>query len=699
MKLRTQLILAFIILAVVPLSGLTVYSYLTSVNAFKKAAAAEAMEFSSELERRSERVRQVINEEVDNVLRLHYDELVSSDYADLSPATEKAMSRFYSDMEGVAPYIKSLKIAVPGNESAESASGEGEVTPGRGARPSSMILSFASRASASENGSAGSSTVKPSVTPGNDEVPGRPFFFRDIPGNPPGFDQNPGQEISSPRVSSPGSPDTREFIREMVFNQLAGSKAIKNTFSNGNPADQGEVNLPNLYTPPIGPTQTEASYITRDRNFNFDVPLSIGSNNGLLKADINGPMLMKEVMQATMRDGDIPFVLDSEGKIITADESHLDLLNLLSLKVGTYTRVDETSGEWMISAREIPRSGRTVGILRPVSGELQAIKKTALINSSFGLAACVLALLSIYPLSKSFTHQLGELMSGVNRLSRGDLDARVPVTTGNEFGQLAASFNQMAVDLKLNQEDMLKHAGLKKELELCREIQKGLLPGSPMKRNRAELQGISIPAREVGGDFFNYFALPENRTALLIGDVSGKGVPAALLMANIQARLQARLPLGTRLSLMAEELDNEIFNSTVPENYLTLFAGILDYEGAKLKWVNAGHNTQYVLRRNGELTNLHSTGRPLGLLPGGGYTEAETKLEEGDTLFLFTDGLTDAENENGDFFGEERLEEIFKQQAGRPVSEILITVEKAIRDHCGKTLATDDATMLVLRTG
>ncbi len=699
MKLRTQLILAFLILAVLPLSGLTVYSYMTSVNAFKKAAAAEAMEFSSELERRSERVRQVINEEVDNVLRLHYDELVSSDYANLSPATEKAMSRFYSDMEDVAPYIKSLRIAVPGKESSKSASGEGEEVPGRVERPSSMILSFADRAAVSENSSSGSSTTKSSGSPGNGEAAGRPFFFRDIPGRISGFDQNSEPGISAPRVTSPGSPDTREFIREMVFNQLSGSQAKNRIFNNGNSADQGRASLPNLYTPPIGPTRTESSYITRDRNFNFDAPLSIGSGDGLLKADINGPLLMKEVMQATMRDGDIPFVLDSEGKVITADESHMDLINNLSLSVGTYTRVDETAGEWMISAREIPRSGRTVGILRPVSGELRAIKKTALINSSFGLAACILALLSIYPLSKSFTHQLGALMSGVNRLSRGDLDARVPVTTGNEFGQLAASFNQMAVDLKLNQEDMLKHEGLKKELELCREIQKGLLPGSPLKRNRAELQGISIPAREVGGDFFNYFALPENNTALLIGDVSGKGVPAALMMANIQAMLQARLPLGTSLSQMAEELDNEIFNSTLPENYLTLFAGILDYEGSKLKWVNAGHNTQYILRRDGELTHLYSTGRPLGLLPGGGYTEAETKLEEGDTLFLFTDGLIDAENEYGDFFGEERLEEIFRQQSGKSVNEILVTVEKAIRDHCGKTLATDDATMLVLRTG
>lgn len=698
MKLRTQLILAFILLAVVPLSGITVYSYLTSVNAFKKAAEAEAVEFSSELERRSERVRQVINEEVDNVLRLHYDDLVGSDYADLSPDTEKAMSRFYQDIEGIAPYIRSLEIAVPEKDSAKTDTGSADDAPGGYRRPSSMILSFADRAAANGNGRTGTPAMKPSGEPGNGEVPGRPFIFRDIPEGRREFSQNPGQE-GSPRGSSPGSSDTREFIREMVFSRLSRSNGNKSVFNNGESSEPGAAGLPNFYTPPMGPIRTETSYITRNRNFNFDAPLSIGNGGGILKADINGPLIMREVMQATMRDGDIPFVLDSEGKVITADESHLELINNLSLSVGTYTRVDETYGEWMISAREIPRSGRTVGILRPVSGELQAIKKTAMINSSFGLAACVFALLSVYPLSRGFTRQLGELMSGVNQLSSGDLDVRVPVTTRNEFGRLADSFNQMAVDLKQNQAEMLKHEGLKRELELCREIQKGLLPGSPMKRNRAELQGVSIPAREVGGDFFNYFPLPEKKTALLIGDVSGKGVPAALLMANIQARLQARLPMGTSLSQMAEELDQEIFNSTLPENYLTLFAGILDYDGAKLTWVNAGHNTQYVLRRSGELKQLSSTGRPLGLLPGGGYTEAETSLEQGDTLFLFTDGLTDAENQHGEFFGEERLEEIFRKQAGSSVNEILITVETAIREHCGSTLATDDATMLILRTG
>lgn len=690
MKLRTQLILAFILLAVIPLGGLTVYSYLTSLNAFKKAAEAGAMEFSSELESRFDRVVQVINEEVDNVLWLHYDELVASDPDQLSEDTEKAISRFRTDIGSVAHYIRSLEIAVSGKEPAdgdfEGGDDDGENTKG----PSSITLSFRNAPAFAGIAESGGEPGRASGAPGDGAGFGNPFILRDRPDNFPGFNQGSRQGLPTP-PQSPGSPDTRGHIRELVFNQLSG----------GLEADPAQMagNMPDLYTPPINPARTESSYINWNRNFNFDSPLSIGSSSGLLKLDINAPLLMREVMQAIMRDGDIPFVLDSEGEALTADENHLTLINDLSLEAGTYSRVDRNSGGWMISARQNPRNGRTVGILRPVSGELRAIRNTALVNSSFGIAACILALLSIYPLSKSFTHQLGELMTGVNHLSRGDLDVRVPVTTKNEFGRLAESFNQMAVDLKHNQVDMLKHEGLKKELEFSREIQKRLLPGSPMKRNRAELQGVSIPAREVGGDFFNYFPLPENQTALLIGDISGKGVPAALQMANIQARLQAKLPLGISLSLMAEELDNEIFNSTLPENYLTLFAGILDYEGETLKWVSAGHNTQYLLRREGGLKHLSSTGRPLGLLPGGGYSEAETKLEEGDTLLLFTDGLIDAENEKGEFFGEERLEKIFKQQSGRPINDILITVEKAIRDHCGNTLATDDSTILVLRTG
>jgi len=695
MKLRTQLILAFLLLAVIPLSGLTVYSYVTSVNAFKKAAEAEAMDFSSELERRFQRIIQVINEEVESVLKLHYDELVSSRQNQLPPETEKAVARFYQDIGSLAPYIRSLEIAVPGADASAGKSGQDDSGDRETRRPSSMIMSFSDLAP--ERGANNPARNGAGDTKG-EELPKRPFIIRDRPWPKP--DDRKSQEEGREAPSQPlGGSDTREFIRELIFNRLTEGRSPERIFNNGTAGDQRSMTLPQLYTSPYLPPRREASLITRNPEFNFDSPLSMGGGDGLLRADINGPLLMREVMQVTMRDGDIPFVLDREGKVITTDENHQDLVKNLSLEAGTYTKLNESSGEWLVSARQSPRSGRTVGILRPVSGELQAVKKTAMINLSFGAAACILALLAIYPLSRGFTRQLGELMSGVKRLSLGDLEVRVPVTTGNEFGRLAQSFNQMAVDLKHHQAEKLKHEGLKRELALCREIQKGLLPGNPLRGNRIELQGVSIPAREVGGDFFNYFPLPENRTALLIGDVSGKGVPAALLMANIQAKLQAKLPLGNSLALMAQELDNDIYASTLPENYLTLFAGILDYAGETLHWINAGHNTQYLLRREGRLEKLPSTGRPLGLLPGGGYIEIETRLEPGDTIFLFTDGLPDAENENGEFFGEESLEKILLAQTGKPVNQILRAVEEAIRSHSGSTLASDDASMLVLRTG
>lgn len=697
MKLRTQLILAFLLLAVVPLGGITFYSYLTSVNAFKKAAEAEATEFSSELERRFQRIAQVVNEELENVLRIHYEELVSSSAEQLPPETEKAISRFYRDIESLTPYIRSLEIAVPESEGADANADPDDEGGPRARRPSSMILSFADRAQMAAGRETSQDKITEEIVPSRPQPQDRPFIMRDRPGyGPPAEGLRNGNPPGLPEAPPRG--DTREFIRELVFNRLNGGRESAAGGPAGRMANGGNgPDIPELFIPEVNPAVPETSFITRNREFNFDSPLYLGDIGAELKADINGPLLMKEVMQATMKEGDIPFVLDREGNVITTEENHLDLIKNLSLEAGTYTRIEEGSGEWMVSARQVPRSGRTIGILRPLSGELQAIKKTALINSSFGIAACVLALLAIYPLSKGFTRQLGELMTGVRNLSLGNLDTRVPITTMNEFGRLAEAFNQMAVDLKQNQAEKLKHETLRRELELCREIQRGLLPGSPLKINRAELQGISIPAREVGGDFFNYFPLPENRTALLIGDVSGKGVPAALLMANIQAKLQAKLPLGKSLAGMAEELDDDIFNSTLPENYLTLFAGILDYEADSLKWVNAGHNTQYLLRKDGRLEHLKSTGRPLGLLPGGGYFEKETRLQEGDTLFLFTDGLTDAENGEGEFFGEERLERIFSREAGKSASEILLSLEKAIRDHSGDTLATDDATMLILK--
>ena len=157
---------------------------------------------------------------------------------------------------------------------------------------------------------------------------------------------------------------------------------------------------------------------------------------------------------------------------------------------------------------------------------------------------------------------------------------------------------------------------------------------------------MSIPAREVGGDFFNYFALENGHVALIVGDVSGKGVGAALLMANIQASLRTRLALGQSLADIAEAIDRDLAGTATTRLYVTLFLGVFDPATRGLSYVNAGHNPQFVLRPNQPIEKMEATGIPIGLLAGRGYAERKVNLASGDLLFFYTDGCVETENES-----------------------------------------------------
>jgi sigma-B regulation protein RsbU (phosphoserine phosphatase) len=292
---------------------------------------------------------------------------------------------------------------------------------------------------------------------------------------------------------------------------------------------------------------------------------------------------------------------------------------------------------------------------------------------------------------------LSTLTAGVRQLAGGDFRTRVPVRTDDEFGTLANAFNQMAQDLEKQQSLVVEQERLRRELELSRQIQTEMLPRSPLRSEAAEIAGISVPAREVGGDFFNYFDLPDGRLALLVGDVSGKGVSAALLMANAQATLRARLPLESDLAQLADSFDRELDLNTPRSVFLTLFIGILEEHGRVLRYVNAGHNPQVLIRRRGGVEPLSSTGLPIALYAGHGYSEARVAVEPGDLLFFYTDGLVETENTAGDMFGVERLQQLLSEAQSRDLASILNLVEGRVRAFRGDVEPFDDATMMALR--
>ncbi len=407
-------------------------------------------------------------------------------------------------------------------------------------------------------------------------------------------------------------------------------------------------------------------------------------------------LLLRAILSgAERRQGAIPFARDAEGRPYAPDPADEAVLETLGLVPGRpATRND--AGDWVVAERPDAETGVVIAVARPIGPALTEIRATAARNLALGLALSLVALFGILPLSRRMTRHLASLTEGAESLAAGELDVRVPVPHGREFRRLAQTFNRLALDLRRNQERLIGQERLRKELEIGRRIQAELLPRVPLRLEFAEVGGVSIPAREVGGDFFNYFPLSDSDMAILVGDVSGKGVGAALLMASLQATIRARLWLERDLARLVDALDHEMANEEPLAPYYTLFLAVLDGPTGRLRYVNAGHNTQFVLRRDGA-ERLSSTGRPPGLYPGGGFEERSTELAPGDTLFLFTDGLVETEDEAGEPYGMSRLEALLKLNRAHELKRLLGQVDGAIRAHRGPFEAADDATMVALR--
>ena len=422
-----------------------------------------------------------------------------------------------------------------------------------------------------------------------------------------------------------------------------------------------------------------------------------GEMVGSVSAQLNLPRTFGLVLgSAHASQGEIPFAIDADGALHAASAAQTEQLTALNVTALRRSGVRQ-EGDWVIVTREAP-SNITFGIARPIAQSLQEIKKASVRSLSLGLGVIALALIGIVPLSRRMTRNLTTLTDGVQRIAQGDFSARVPVRSRDEFGALAGAFNQMAQDVEHRQQLVVERERLTRELELCRRIQTEMLPHAPLRLGATEVKGISIPAREVGGDFFNYFELPGGDLAVLVGDVSGKGISAALLMANIQATLRARLPLEPDLARLTTAIDKEIEEATPPGVYATLFLAIVHPHEKTLRYVNAGHHPQFLIRGDG-IVPLSSGGMPVGLFAGHGYVERTVQLADEDVLFFYTDGLVELENEAGEMFGSERLELLLRKYSGEGVDVLLERTEQGVRAFRGAAEPFDDLTLMALRLG
>jgi HAMP domain-containing protein len=313
------------------------------------------------------------------------------------------------------------------------------------------------------------------------------------------------------------------------------------------------------------------------------------------------------------------------------------------------------------------------------------------------LATIGVATTMVLGMGRSVTRAVQALTGGTRALREGRLDHRIPVDGSDELWEVASSFNDMADNLEKTRDRELSAQRMEEELRLAGIIQDRLLPSGPPVLEKLELAGMSLPAREVGGDYYDYLLLDDGRLGLAVADVSGKGTPAALLMSAFRAALRSQ-DLGTLGpgEVMAR-INRFIHESVDPGKFITAFLALLDPATGEIRYANAGHDAPLVVGSDGKVTELTGGGLILGMLPQFVYDEAAAVLDRGALLAIFTDGVTEAQDPEGEFYGPERLAEVLQQLRARSCADILHGLTEEIAAFAGDGPQSDDITVILAR--
>jgi len=336
----------------------------------------------------------------------------------------------------------------------------------------------------------------------------------------------------------------------------------------------------------------------------------------------------------------------------------------------------------------------------------------------------VLALIVGTKLTRSITSSVAELYEATIHINRADFSHRITVTSNDQVATLANSFNSMTDSIERLVLEQKEKQRLENELSIAQEVQSQLFPKEISQLESLEVHGFCRPARTVSGDYYDFLTLNSERMILAVGDISGKGISAALMMATIHSAvraysiegiplLQERAATGTsqrRGTILATDptgaevspanliglLNHQLYQSTPDAKYATLFLGIYDGASRRLTYCNGGHLQPILISKDGSAQLLTSGGTVVGLLDNMDFPEATIQLRSGDLLVAYTDGVTEPENDYGEF-GEERLIQLVRDNRHLPLTRITEIVTAAVDDWIGDNEQPDDVTLVLAR--
>jgi len=440
---------------------------------------------------------------------------------------------------------------------------------------------------------------------------------------------------------------------------------------------------------------------------------------GIATIDISLGDLMEKVRRLQVGQTGYAFILSREGKFVTFPkpekvmQSGLEeydkriAARMTSGQEGIEPFSDPVTGQeaWILFT-PIRSSGWSFAVVYPVKEILSSV--IALQRRMFGIGA--LGLLVIFGiitvLARTITRPLEAFVGTARRIADGDLDQPLPATLfEDEIHDLSMAFGKMMEDLKQYMNDLARTVSEKEriesELKIARDIQRSILPRTfpPFpEQNEFDVYAINISAKEVGGDFYDFFYVDDQTLGFVIADVSGKGVPAALYMAVSRTLLKATALRGFPPGECLEKVNHLLIADNESTMFVTLFYGTINVHTGDLQYANGGHNLPYIKRKNGDLECLSDAhGLILGIMDDATYGTSSLKLNKGDAVFLYTDGVNEAEDGSGSFFGINRLETCLKKMDFCSVEEAVAKVKAEVTRFTGDAVQSDDITMMALQ--
>ena len=453
----------------------------------------------------------------------------------------------------------------------------------------------------------------------------------------------------------------------------------------------------------------------------------------VLISDINDSVIAMDHV-----NGAYAFLLDTNGKVIAAPEAFRDTVGnnivtddktrlhgiadqILSGKSGIaatdqayYAYAPIEGIDWILGVY-FPTSvitektdDITAVISENTSNTAQSIQNSILLAITIFVAGFIIIVIGVYFISKVFADRVVQplqiLQKDVQMISEGNLEHRAKIIQDDEIGELANAFNNMSASLqeyiKNLSSVMAEKERIGAELNVATQIQADMLPSifpAFPEREEFDIYATMQPAKEVGGDFYDFFLIDDDHLAVVIADVSGKGVPAALFMVIAKTLLKNRAQMGDSPAKVLEVVNNQLCENNKAEMFVTVWFGVMQISTGKVVAANAGHEKPIIRKADGEFEIFKDKhGFVMGGMEGMKYKEYEFEIEKGGCLFVYTDGVPEATSSDSELFGMERLVQVLNEEKDAPLPDILKSVKGSIDKFVKDAPQFDDITMLAL---